>query len=113
MFTLVPIFGDHVLAKRWRFEVVGPFSGWLSLPLQLIPNCVKSPKHNIAYRQMYQHTFNCFDPTIEDAEMVELGLSKEVISEEIYVPCHKSRGWIHCFITLDNDNGYRYGWDAL
>lgn len=56
---------------------------------------------------MYQHTFNCFDPTIEDAEMVELGLSKEVITEEIYVPCHKSRGWIHCVIVLDNDNGYR------
>jgi hypothetical protein len=60
------------------------------------------------YRQSaYASANHGFDPTIEDAEMVELGLSKEVVSEELYVPCHKSRGWIHCVISLDNDNGYR------
>ena len=44
----------------------------------------------------------------EDLNMMELGLSKQVIKEEIYVPCHKSRGWIRCFVAVDADTGFRY-----
>lgn len=52
--------------------------------------------------------FSDFDPTLEDVDAVELGLSHELISNEVYVPCHKSRGWIRCFVNIDDeDDGFR------
>jgi hypothetical protein len=33
-------------------------------------------------------------------DLVEMGLSREVISDELYYPVHKARGWIRCYVTI-------------
>ena len=59
-------------------------------------------------RQWQRKTIFVSMSDFEDLNMMELGLSKQVIKEEIYVPCHKSRGWIRCFVAVDADTGFRY-----
>jgi hypothetical protein len=49
-----------------------------------------------------------YDPLLDEAEALELGKCKEVLGEEYYMPCHKSRGWVRCFMTLTHTSGYRY-----
>jgi len=50
-----------------------------------------------------------FDPLMDDYEAAELGKCKEVISDEMYMPCHKSRDWVRCFIaTCSQPDCYRY-----
>ena len=48
-----------------------------------------------------------FDPKLSQTELVELGVSKEVITNELYLPCHKSRDWIRCCITITQPDCYR------
>lgn len=49
-----------------------------------------------------------FDPTLDDAEIVELGLSHEIISDELYLPSHPSRDWIRCYVSTTGPGCYRY-----
>lgn len=48
-----------------------------------------------------------FDPNMEDAEMMELGLSHELVGDEVYLPSHPSRDWIRCFISISGSGSYR------
>jgi hypothetical protein len=41
-----------------------------------------------------------FDPHLNDFEAAELGRCKEIIGDEAYMPCHKSREWVRCFIAI-------------
>lgn len=49
-----------------------------------------------------------FDTTMEDAEMVELGMSHELVGDEVYLPSHPSRDWIRCFVSTSGSGSYRY-----
>lgn len=41
----------------------------------------------------------------------ELGRCHEIMSDEIYMPCHKSRLWVRCYLTFSGDSIFRYvGW---
>ena len=48
-----------------------------------------------------------FDPDLNDAEAAETGRCKELIGEELYMPCHKSRGVIKCAVITDQQGSYR------
>eukprot|EP01038_Epipyxis_sp_PR26KG_P007331 gene7331-9994_t len=48
-----------------------------------------------------------FDPYLDDAEACELGLCKDVINEELYMPIHRSRGWIRCQVNISDQHCFR------
>lgn len=50
---------------------------------------------------------NCWDPLLDDSDAMELGMSTEIMREDLYLPSHITRGWIRCCITLSGDDGYR------
>lgn len=50
-----------------------------------------------------------FDPYMDDLEAMELGLCREVISSELYMPCHPSRDWVRCYIATTSPDNYRLG----
>lgn len=50
---------------------------------------------------------NELDTNMEDAEMMELGLSHELVGDEVYLPSHPSRDWIRCFISISGSGSYR------
>mmetsp|Transcript_10680 Transcript_10680/g.16088 ORF Transcript_10680/g.16088 Transcript_10680/m.16088 type:complete len:481 (+) Transcript_10680:1112-2554(+) len=60
-----------------------------------------STNNTLNYILDYDHksTSEEFDPLMDDYEAAELGKCKEVISDELYMPCHKSRDWVRCFIA--------------
>ena len=35
-----------------------------------------------------------YDPLQDELDTMELGRCKELISDELYMPCHKSRDWV-------------------
>lgn len=49
-----------------------------------------------------------FDTTLDDAEMAELGLSHELVGDEMYLPSHPSRDWIRCFVSTSGTGCYRF-----
>lgn len=48
-----------------------------------------------------------FDPYIDEAERVELGESRVLVKDELYMPVHPSRDWIKCFVTSTQQDGFR------
>ena len=58
---------------------------------------------------MYNDAFidSDFDPSLDDAEMAEMGLSHEMLSDELYLPSHPSRDWIRCYISSTGPGTYR------
>lgn len=48
-----------------------------------------------------------FDLNIDELDLSEIGKSKELLSNELYMPVHPSRGWIRCCISLDQSGSYR------
>jgi hypothetical protein len=48
-----------------------------------------------------------FDPYIDDAERAELGESRVLVKDELYMPVHPSRDWIKCFVTSTQQDGFR------
>lgn len=44
----------------------------------------------------------------EDLDQMERGFSQEVLRDELYIPVHKSRGWIRCFVSTDSSSGFRF-----
>jgi hypothetical protein len=53
------------------------------------------------------------DPFLEQADVAELGLSHEVVNDELYLPSHPSRDWIRCYISTTGPGCYRYGLKCL
>jgi hypothetical protein len=50
-----------------------------------------------------------YDPLMDDYEAAELGRCKEIMDDEMYMPCHKSRDWVRCFIlTCAQPDSYRF-----
>jgi len=47
------------------------------------------------------------DQILDEAELMELGLSHELISDELYLPSHPSRDWIRCYISTTGPGCYR------
>jgi hypothetical protein len=47
------------------------------------------------------------DPTYDESEVMELGLSHQVISDEVYLPSHPSRDWIRCCVTVSTSDCFR------
>jgi hypothetical protein len=56
----------------------------------------------------YKNIHEEFDPLLDDADMVELGRSKELISDELYMPIHLSRDWVRCYITNTQPDSFRF-----
>ena len=48
-----------------------------------------------------------FDPYIDEIERAELGDSRVLVKDEVYMPLHPSRGWIKCFVTSTQQDGFR------
>lgn len=55
----------------------------------------------------YKNVLDEFDPTLDDAEIVEMGKSKELISDELYMPIHISRDWVRCYVTTTQPENFR------
>ena len=49
-----------------------------------------------------------FDPYIDDAERAELGESRVLVKDELYMPVHPTRDWIKCYVTSTQQDGFRY-----
>lgn len=49
-----------------------------------------------------------FDPYIDEIERAELGESRVLVKDELYMPCHPSRDWIKCFVTSTQQDGFRF-----
>jgi len=49
-----------------------------------------------------------FDPYIDECERAELGESRVLVKDELYMPVHPSRDWIKCFVTSTQQDGFRY-----
>lgn len=47
------------------------------------------------------------DPLYEEPEILELGLSHQVISDEVYLPSHPSRDWIRCCVAVGSNGCFR------
>lgn len=56
----------------------------------------------------YRTVLDDFDPYIDELERAELGESKVLIKNELYMPVHISRDWIKCFVTSTQQDGFRY-----
>jgi hypothetical protein len=48
-----------------------------------------------------------YDPSLEELEIAELGLSHEIINDELYLPSHPSRDWIKCFVSTTGPGCFR------
>lgn len=53
-----------------------------------------------------------YDHTLNDAEIVELGISQQIISNDIYMPCNpninrnnKREPFIRGYVLIDNEKG--------
>ena len=53
-----------------------------------------------------------YDHTLNDAEIVELGISQQIISNDIYMPCspninknNKKQPFIRGYVLIDNEKG--------
>lgn len=55
----------------------------------------------------YKNVLDEFDPTLDDAEIVELGKAREIISDELYMPIHISRDWVRCYVTTTQPDNFR------
>ena len=60
-----------------------------------------------SHNQVVDSMLSDLDPFMEQAEVAELGISHEVINDELYLPSHPSRGWIHCYISTTGPGCYR------
>jgi hypothetical protein len=49
-----------------------------------------------------------YDPSLDELEIAELGLSHEIINDELYLPSHPSRDWIKCFVSTTGPGCFRY-----
>lgn len=68
---------------------------------------INSSNHLLDYE--YKNTTEEFDPLMDEFDAAELGKCKEIIRDEAYMPCNKSRDWIRCFIlTCSQPDSYRY-----
>lgn len=47
------------------------------------------------------------DPECKELETIELGLSHQVISDEVYLPSHPSRDWIRCCVAVGPQGCFR------
>ena len=56
----------------------------------------------------YRTVLDDFDPYIDEIERAELGESKVLVKNELYMPVHISRDWIKCFVTSTQQDGFRY-----
>lgn len=48
-----------------------------------------------------------FDPSLDDAEIMDMGMSHEILNDELYLPSHPSRDWIRCYISSTGPGTYR------
>ncbi len=55
----------------------------------------------------YRTVLDDFDPYIDEIERAELGESKVLVKNELYMPVHSSRDWIKCFVTSTQQDGFR------
>jgi hypothetical protein len=67
---------------------------------------------NTSYYDSYQHRLfdhldSEFDPSLDESEILELGMSNEMLSDELYLPSHPSRDWIRCYISSTGPGTYR------
>lgn len=46
------------------------------------------------------------DMILDKFESIELGKAKEIISDELYLPVHSSREWVHCILFV-NANSFK------
>lgn len=54
------------------------------------------------------HSIPTFNPWIDDAESIELGISKQIPKDDLYMPSHLSRGWIRCYVVVSNSSFRMY-----
>ncbi len=54
------------------------------------------------------HLIATFNPWIDDAEAIELGISKQLPKDDLYMPSHLSRGWIRCYVVVSNSSFRMY-----
>lgn len=54
------------------------------------------------------HSFATFNPWIDDAEAIELGICKQLPKDDLYMPSHLSRGWIRCYVVVSNSSFRMY-----
>ena len=59
---------------------------------------------------LYDHYY--YDHTLNDAEIVELGISQQIVNKDIYVPCspninknNKMEPLIRGYVLIDNEKG--------
>ncbi len=57
--------------------------------------------------RLFDHLDSEFDPSLDEAEILELGMSNEMLSDELYLPSHPSRDWIRCYISSTGPGTYR------
>lgn len=55
----------------------------------------------------YKNTSEEFDLTLDELEVLETGKSRELISDELYMPIHMSRDWVRCYITNTQPDNFR------
>jgi hypothetical protein len=48
-----------------------------------------------------------FDPAMDEAERLELGLAHELVGDEVYLPSHPSRDWIRCYVSTSGPGCFR------